>query len=1363
MRERRFPESGRTYKIYGGGKNGTVLLALYADGTQVAAAAVKILDTVSRRRFASSVTGSAPPTDVEQELGVLALELVEELFATPPTDVDDTNATARGTDLLGLVGGRASQATRLARLADTLKLDLFHDAGRTPYVTLPAEDHWETLPVTSRRFRALLARRFFLECDEAPSGNALADATRVLEARALEGREEPVYLRRAEVDGALVIDIGDDSWDAIIVDEDGVRFAPQQQVRFRRPKSLRPLPRPVHGGSIQLLREFLPRIDVDGFRLLVAWLLAALRAHGPYPILALLGGQGAGKSTLLRMLRRLVDPAASEIRAFPKEPKDVVIAGQHSVMLAYDNISTIPDWLSDALCRLSTGGGYGGRELYTDGEEYVIDAMVPVALSGITEVAANGDLIDRCVPLELAAPSTRLAEEDFWPRFDAAAPQILGALLTGLSAALRGRRTVLVPAGVRMVDFARTAAAAMPSYQWTAEQFLDGYQAQHREMRTLPLDTTLLWPPLRALLLARKGADPLWQGTAEALLDELAGCVGEGVRRRKGWPGNPRALSGLLRRLAPALREVGFAIEFPRTGAARYIVITTATDGDPGGGDADANVENADTASVSEEESQRDGGATDLPTAATDAGPIASAAMVEGRPESATPSGNGRSAGDPDANPGLAAGATDAHDAPDANDARSAPAPYSRASCSVDGVPGDDADAGVCPGDETTCAQGADSASSASCASPVAHPRRASADSSAIVDTAMTQPQVSGGACHGAVASSAAADERGCTGASPANDAASAPAAPSVTALAGCAVAPPIFRVIADATDLRALLPALLAAPVLGLDTETTGLNPRHDRLRLVQVATREIVVVIDLFRVPTAALLPLFEHGQCFVTHNGVFDWQMLAAAGVPIPNGDRLFDTMLASQLLHAGVSEKGGTHSLAGVAERYLDRTLPKELQRSDWSGVLSEQQLRYAAQDATILLPLYAEVRARLCAAGLERVAEIEMGALPAVVWMEQTGMPFDAAAWRALSDAAVAEQVRLESTLNAAAGSDGPINWRSPQQLLQLLRQRGHAVPNTTSETLQRLPDAEPLKALLLRYRDAAKRVGTYGIAFVKYLDAQTGRIHAAFRQLGAASGRMSCAKPNLQNLPRLAAYRACFRPPDGRVLVKADYATVELRIAAQLTQDAALLHAFREGADLHRRTAATVLRVAEAAVTRDQRQLSKALNFGLLYGMGAPRLRQYAASDFGVHLTETEALTSRIQWFRAFPGVRAWHRGIPDGAIDTRTLAGRRRLNVESFTEKLNSPVQGTGADLLKLALGRLWEDRAACPSAVVVNAVHDEIVVECDAIDAMLTAAWLRQHMEAAGAELVPDVPIVAEAAVMADWSGTPVTDGAV
>ncbi len=572
---------------------------------------------------------------------------------------------------------------------------------------------------------------------------------------------------------------------------------------------------------------------------------------------------------------------------------------------------------------------------------------------------------------------------------------------------------------------------------------------------------------------------------------------------------------------------------------------------------------------------------------------------------------------------------------------------------------------------------------------------------------------------------------------------------------------PRAVRLITMAADLADALPALRAAPVVGLDCETTGLDPHADRLRLIQLATADGVYVVDGFRVDPRPLAPLFagDDGPTIVGHHLKFDLRFLARAGLPAPNGRRLFDTLLASQLLGAGTDAgRLDRCSLAAVAARVLGITLDKTLQTSDWRGPLTDDQIAYAATDAAVLLPLYERLAAMLQDAGLAKVARIEFGALPAVAWLEDAGAPFDAARWQQLSDAAVRRQIELEAELARLAGAvdllgHSTVNWSSPEQVVAVLRQRGHAVERTDEATLLALADRDPIARLLLEYREATKRAGTYGIAWLRHVRTD-GRIHPDYVQIGAATGRMACHRPNLQQIPRDPAYRACFRAPEGRVLVKADYAQIELRIAAEIAGDRAMIAAFQRGEDLHALTARSTLGKSE--VTKADRQAAKALNFGLIYGMGAARFCEHAAREYGVQFSVEEAEALRDRFFATYPGIRRWHRAQPRGPMTTKTLLGRTRLGVEKFTEKLNTPVQGSGADGLKLALALLWETRDRCPSAVPVLAVHDEIVVECDATEAEAARQWLVECMTRGMQAVLREVPVVVEAQVVRDWSGS-------
>jgi DNA polymerase-1 len=559
---------------------------------------------------------------------------------------------------------------------------------------------------------------------------------------------------------------------------------------------------------------------------------------------------------------------------------------------------------------------------------------------------------------------------------------------------------------------------------------------------------------------------------------------------------------------------------------------------------------------------------------------------------------------------------------------------------------------------------------------------------------------------------------------------------------------------VTDAVGLASVADAIDNATLIGLDTETTGLDSRTDRIRLLSLDLDteggRLTYLIDCSVVDPSPLWEALAE-KPLVMHHAAFDLAFLSRLGF---TAGTVHDTMLLAQLLAAGTFDKV---SLEAVVKRELGRDLDKTHQKSTLTGTLTAAQLDYAAADAAVLVPLYLSLSKKIKAAALERVAALEHRCLHAMVWTSTSGVAIDRDAWDALAATARAEAERLALELTAAAPrrpeSFAPWNWNSLAQVKAAFAAAGVLLKDTKDETLAAIENQ--LARLLRGYREAEKRYNTYGPCWSEHI-ADDGRVYAGWRQIGAASGRMSCSGPNLQNLPRDPAYRECFRAPPGRLLVKADYSQIELRIAAKLSGDKALLDAYQRGEDLHTRTARLVL--GKQDVTKEDRQLAKALNFGLLYGMGAPRLRDYARTSYGVELTEDQAKGYHAAFFRAYPGLAAWHRKAGVGgktAVETRTLAGRRRLDVASFTEKLNTPDQGTGADGLKAALALLWERRGQCPGAFPVLIVHDEIVVECDIDQADAAAAWLKQAMLDGMAHLIDPVPVEVEVKVAQTWGG--------
>src|SRR5512132_2040839 len=304
---------------------------------------------------------------------------------------------------------------------------------------------------------------------------------------------------------------------------------------------MKPLPIPVPGGSIEALKPFLNVENDADFVLAIDWGLAALRDRGPYPVLALSGEQGSAKSTFSAILRALLDPNTAPLRALPREDRDLFIAASNGHVLAFDNVSGLPGWISDTLCRLATGGGFAVRQLYTDQDEVLFDAARPVILNGIEEIVTRPDLADRAVflTLEPIPEERRRPEAELWAAFEAERPRILGVLLDAVAEGLRRLPETRLEKLPRMADFALWASACETAL-WSTGTFWSAYCGNRDEAVEGVIDADPIAAGVRALVAMRTE----WAGTASDLLSALAEVAGERVAKGKTWPDSPRALAG---------------------------------------------------------------------------------------------------------------------------------------------------------------------------------------------------------------------------------------------------------------------------------------------------------------------------------------------------------------------------------------------------------------------------------------------------------------------------------------------------------------------------------------------------------------------------------------------------------------------------------------------------------------------------------------------------------------------------------------------------------------------------------------------------------------------------------------------------
>jgi len=587
------------------------------------------------------------------------------------------------------------------------------------------------------------------------------------------------------------------------------------------------------------------------------------------------------------------------------------------------------------------------------------------------------------------------------------------------------------------------------------------------------------------------------------------------------------------------------------------------------------------------------------------------------------------------------------------------------------------------------------------------------------------------------------------------------------------------YQLIKTADDLRKAIETLSTQPVVGLDTETTELDPFTSRLRLIQLATPDRVFIVDFdhfangHTAESEALAPLRRLLEAprpiKIAHNAKFDAKFIKHnLGIDLGG---LFDTLLASQLVGAGDIEE--RHGLETVASRYLNEEVDKSERLSNWNFELSEAQLEYAARDAAILLPLREKLIERLKSDSLIKCAQLEFECVMPVVDLELAGFYMHKDRW--LEQLSIVEKRRIElaeqlQEVLAEESSQGTlfggpqredINLDSHQQLTQALSRLGIPVPDSTRNwKLQPLAAQYPIIGTLLEYRTVQKALTSYGENMIQMINPVTKRLHADFRQIGAPTGRFACTNPNIQQVPHTIEYRRCFSGyPEGRKLIIADYSQIELRILAEFSRDRGFIEAFKSGADLHRVTAAQVFNASLDQVTKEQRDFAKRLNFGVVYGIGAQRF----AMMTGLSVSDAENVLRR--YFTTYRQLDSYLREAANRAVRDRYARtasdrlvrfrfdenDRQQISMTQRNGK-NTPIQGTSADILKRAL-RLLKDELSDTNAKVVNIIHDEIVVEADADEVENVAEKVERTMRVAGEEYLRTVPVKVETEVADEW----------
>lgn len=421
------------------------------------------------------------------------------------------------------------------------------------YARVPVGAHHEVLSINEKGagLRRWLIHEYKERFGVPPNSEAqtLAMST-IMSDCEYNGEKSRVYTRLAAKDDKVYLDLGSETWECVEISPEGWRVIECPPVYFRRPNGMLPLPIPATDGAIDDLRLLINTKEDRDFQLVVAWLLGTLHPSGPYPALNLNGERGSAKSKGTAILRNLIDPNEAPARNAPKDEREAAIAAHNNHIITLDNLSNMPNWLSDVLCRIATGSGFSARELYTNDGEIVFNSRRPIIMNGIEDgLISQGDLLQRTIMVTLTPPAEYIAEAEIDALFQDLHPGILGALLTSASVALRDREIVHLERTPRLIDFAKWVAAAEPSLGWEHGTFLTHFEANQENATSIVMETS---PVAKALMQLVEKSGGSWQGLTQQLHEELSHY--QIYTNAKNAPKNARALSGHLKRIAPSMR-----------------------------------------------------------------------------------------------------------------------------------------------------------------------------------------------------------------------------------------------------------------------------------------------------------------------------------------------------------------------------------------------------------------------------------------------------------------------------------------------------------------------------------------------------------------------------------------------------------------------------------------------------------------------------------------------------------------------------------------------------------------------------------------------------------------------------------------
>lgn len=484
------------------------------------------------------------------------------LFQRKRSELKKASSEAQITDWTKEVKGGpddledSTKADELVGLVKELS-ELFHDGKGICYATFNHDNHLETWAIGSIGFTDWLGFKAYTDLGFSPSETAIKQAITSLNGIAkYEGVERNVYLRCAASDDGYFIDLCDEQWQAVRVSQDGWEIVSKPSVKFTRSSTAGALPLPT-SGNLNLLWQHV-NIPVDQKALITCFLLESWRPDTPFTILQLTGEQGSAKSSSHKRLRQLSDPNDVPLRAAPKTIEDLYVSAANNWQASFENMSNLSAGMQDALCTLATGGGFASRKLYSDADESVIAVQRPVIINGIASVTTRPDLIDRTIALHLPkiGESDRKRDTELDQAFIKDAPAIFAGLLDLFSATLRALPSIHIEKPPRMIDFAYLGEAMCSAQGMKSGSFNALYKENRRDSLAHSLDSSPAALAVQEMAITM--TDP-WEGTLKqlkSLLDNNYHQEGE------GWPKSPRGLGETLRRMAPALRELGVEVSF---------------------------------------------------------------------------------------------------------------------------------------------------------------------------------------------------------------------------------------------------------------------------------------------------------------------------------------------------------------------------------------------------------------------------------------------------------------------------------------------------------------------------------------------------------------------------------------------------------------------------------------------------------------------------------------------------------------------------------------------------------------------------------------------------------------------------------